>query len=52
MRRFPSWRLGYAFVADPEAIAAVERASSETVIHAFEATMGPLAAGESVGTPR
>ena len=51
-RRFPSWRLGYAFVADPEAIAAVERASSETAIHAFAAAMGPLAARESVEASR
>ena len=51
-RRFPSWRLGYAFVAGPEAIAAVERASSETAMHAFDATMGPLAAREAAGASR
>jgi len=43
-RRFPAWRLGYAFVADAEAITAVERAGSETALHPFDASIGPLAA--------
>jgi hypothetical protein len=42
-RRFPSWRLGYAFVADAKAIEAVQRARSDSAIRAFDSIVGPVA---------
>jgi len=51
-RRFPSWRLGYAFVADADAIETVQRAGSESALQAFEATIGPIAARTAADATR
>jgi hypothetical protein len=42
-RRFPSWRLGYAFAADPAAIAALEGTSGDAAIGAFDRLLGERA---------
>jgi hypothetical protein len=43
-RRFPTWRLGYAFVADAGAIETVQRSRSDSAVEAFDATMASLPA--------
>ena len=35
-RRFPSWRLGYAFTADPAAIARVAASRGDAAVDAFD----------------
>jgi hypothetical protein len=41
-RRFPSWRLGYAFVAGPGAIERVQNARGDRAFQAFVEAMGGL----------
>lgn len=48
-RRFPSWRLGYAFIADAAAIDTVQQAGSDRAVQAFEKTMASLAASPGGG---
>jgi hypothetical protein len=42
-RRFPSWRLGYAFSADPEAIARIEASGGDAAMDPFAGWLGSVA---------
>ncbi len=43
-RRFPEWRLGYAFSADPAAIARIERERGEAAVLEFDRLQPTLGA--------
>ena len=46
-RRFPSWRLGYAFVADPRAITQLSGIAGESAVDALAELVPKLAGDDS-----
>ncbi|MEO6363004.1 MAG: BLUF domain-containing protein, partial [Caldimonas sp.] len=46
-RRFPSWRLGYAFVADPAAIRRLSGSAGESAVDAFAELVPALGGDDS-----
>jgi hypothetical protein len=51
-RRFPAWRMGYAFAADPQAIGRVQRGVRHSGVDAFHEVVAALAPTSDAGPAR